>query len=123
MADIEAMYYQVLFQEHHRDFLRFLWWPQDVSQTLEVYRMNVDLLGAVSSPSIVNFVLQHTAVDNSVSAEVLNTINYSFHVDHFLKCVASVEEATILTVGRRKVCAEGGFTLMSIYESATTVRS
>ncbi|KAK0151923.1 hypothetical protein N1851_006693 [Merluccius polli] len=28
MADIEAMYYQICVQEHQRDFLRFLWWPQ-----------------------------------------------------------------------------------------------
>ena len=113
MADIEAMYYQVCVQEQHRDFLRFLWWPQgDVSQPFEVYRMKV-LFGAVSSPSIANFALKQTALDNSdrLSPETVNTILNSFYVDDLLKSVSSVEKAIQLTMDLREACALGGFTL------------
>jgi len=79
MADIEAMYYQVQVQNHHHDFLRFLWWPQgDVDQPLEVYRMNVHLFDAVSSPSIANLALKQTGIDYSerYSSQVIDTINH-----------------------------------------------
>ena len=114
MADIEAMYYQVCVQEQHRDFLRFLWWPQgDVSQPSEVYRMKVHLFGAVSSPSIANFALKQTALDNSdrLSPETVDTILNSFYVDDLLKSVSSVEKAIQLTMDLREACALGGFTL------------
>lgn len=114
MADIEAMYYQVKVHQHQRDFMRFLWWPQgDTSQPLEVYRMTVHLFGAVSSPSIANFALKQTAVDNShqLSVNVQDTIKHSFYVDDCLKSVPTVAEAIQLTSDLRKACAYGGFTL------------
>ena len=114
MADIEAMYYQVRVHEEHRDFLRFLWWPQgDVTKPLEVYQMNVHLFGAVSSPSIANFALQQTGKDNSgkFSVDVLDTIKQSFYVDDCLKSVPSIKQAVKLTKGLREACAQGGFTL------------
>ncbi|KAL0176346.1 hypothetical protein M9458_028676, partial [Cirrhinus mrigala] len=114
MADIEAMYYQVRVQEHHRDFLRFLWWPQgDVSKPLEVYRMNVHLFGAVSSPSIANFALKRTAADNSeqFSVKIPEIIKHSFYVDDCLQSVATVKEAIQLTQDLREACTLGGFTL------------
>lgn len=90
------------------------WWPQgDVSKPLEVYRMNVHLFGAVSSPSIANFALKQTAVDNSelFSAKTLETIKFNFYVDDCLQSVASVKEAIQLTQDLRGACAQGGFTL------------
>lgn len=83
MADIEAMYYEVREHEEHRDFLRFLWWPQaEVTQPLEVYHMNIHLFGAVSFPGIADFALQQTGKDNSdrFSMDVLDTIKQSFYV-------------------------------------------
>ncbi|KAL0151450.1 hypothetical protein M9458_053236 [Cirrhinus mrigala] len=114
MADIEAMYYQVRVLHHHCDFLRFLWWPQgDVNQPLEIYRMNVHLFGAVSSPSIANFALKQTGTDNSerYSSQVIDTIKHSFYVDDCLRSVASVKEAIMLTKDLREACTLGGFTL------------
>ena len=53
MADIESM-----FQEHHRDFLPFLLWPNgDLSQDLMEYQMNIHLFGAISSPSCSSYAL------------------------------------------------------------------
>lgn len=114
MADIEAMYYQVKVHEHQRDFLRFLWWPLgDTSQPMTVYRMTVHLFGAVSSPSIANFALKQTALDNAhqYSIDVQDTIKRSFYVDDCLKSVPTVQDAIQLTSDLRKACAQGGFTL------------
>ena len=58
MADIEAMFHQVLVPIKQRDFLRFLWWPNgDLTAQLEEYRMTVHPFGAVSSPSCSNYAL------------------------------------------------------------------
>ena len=49
IRDIKAMFHQVRVPEYHRDFLRFLWWPDgDLLRDLEEYQMNVHLFGAVS---------------------------------------------------------------------------
>ena len=64
IGDIEAMFHQVRVPKYHRDFLRFLWWPDgDLSRDLEEYQMNVHLFGAVSSPSCSNFALRRVADD------------------------------------------------------------
>ena len=63
-ADIEAMFHQVRVAEEHRNFLRFLWWPNgDLSQSLHEYQMNVHLFGAISSPSCANYAVRKTADD------------------------------------------------------------
>ena len=114
MADIESMFYRVQVQEHHRDFLRFLWWPGgDTSKPLETYRMNVHLFGAVSSPSIANFALRQTAEDNChrYDREVTQTIRNTFYVDDCLMSTATVEEAIKLISDLREACAQGGFSL------------
>ncbi|KAK0140258.1 hypothetical protein N1851_022806 [Merluccius polli] len=112
--DGHAMYYKVQVQQNHRDFLRFLWWPEgDISKPLEVYRMKVHLFGTVSSPSIANFALKQTGRDHSdqYSNEVFNTIKNSFYVDDCLKSVVSTSQAIKLTKDLMEACAQGGFTL------------
>lgn len=114
MADIEAMYYEVREHEEHRDFLRFLWWPQaEVTQPLEVYHMNIHLFGAVSFPGIADFALQQTGKDNSdrFSMDVLDTIKQSFYVYDCLELVPSIKQAVKLTKDLWEACAQGGFTL------------
>lgn len=114
MADIEAMYYEVREHEEHRDFLRFLWWPQaEVTQPLEVYHMNIHLFGAVSFPGIADFALQQTGKDNSdrFSMDVLDTIKQSFYVYDCLELVPSIKQAVKLNKDLREACAQGGFTL------------
>ncbi|XP_034080736.1 uncharacterized protein LOC117551795 [Gymnodraco acuticeps] len=112
MGDIEAMFYQVQVQREHKDFLRFLWWPDgDTENSLEAYRMKVHLFGAVSSPSIANYALRQVAEDNSFKydEEVTETINSNFYVDDCLKSVATVEQAIKLIRDLRDACAKGLF--------------
>lgn len=49
MADIQAMFHQVMVAEEH---VYFLWWPEGkLDCNLVEYRITVHLFGAVSSPS------------------------------------------------------------------------
>lgn len=62
MVEIKAMFHQVKVAEKHRDYLRFLWWPQgNLEQGLENHHMTVHLFGAVSSPSAACLALRKTA--------------------------------------------------------------
>lgn len=110
MADIEAMYYEVREHEEHRDFLRFLWWPQaEVTQPLEVYHMNIHLFGAVSFPGIADFALQQTGKDNSdrFSMDVLDTIKQSFYVyDVSSWCLLLSRQSSLLRTSGKHVPKE-----------------
>ena len=65
VADIEAMFHQVLVDPKDQDALRYLWWPNDdLLQEPIQFRMRVHLFGATSSPSCASFSLRRTAEDN-----------------------------------------------------------
>lgn len=113
MSDIEAVFYQVQVDENDRDLLRFWWWPHgDINKPLEVHRMKVHLVGAMSSPSITNFALHQTADDNQEKYpdEVIKTIKTNFYVD-CLKFVETVDQAVKLTKCLSDACNQGGFTV------------
>jgi hypothetical protein len=65
IADIESMFHQVKVNSHHRDYLRFLWWPDgDLNAQSKFYRMNVHLFGGIWSPSCCSFALKYTAKEH-----------------------------------------------------------
>lgn len=114
MADIKAMFHQVKVAEEHRDYLRFLWWPQGkLEEDLVEHRMTVHLFGAVSSPSVACLALRKTAEDNHVNfpKEVIETINRNFYMDDLLKSLPSVENAVTMVKNLITICKRGGFTL------------
>ncbi|XP_067676374.1 uncharacterized protein [Haliotis asinina] len=114
MADIEAMFYQVKVPPHQHDLLRFLWWPNgDLSADLQEYSMTVHIFGAVSSPSISNFVLRAVAdrAEKVYGLPVADTIRNNFNVDDCLKSVSTEETAVKLVDNLRSACEEGGFQL------------
>jgi hypothetical protein len=87
MADIEAMFYQVNVPVQQHDFLHFLWWSNDnLNSRPDEYRMTVHLFGAISSPSIANFVLKYVAdqAQNVYGALTASTIRQHFYVDDCL---------------------------------------
>ena len=108
IGDIEAMFHQVRVPKYHRDFLRFLWWPDgDLSRDLEEYQMNVHLFGAVSSPSCSNFALRRVADDaeNHVGRETADVLRKNFYSEE------SQEAAVQRISSVRSACAAGGFKL------------
>lgn len=52
--DIGQMFYSFQVREAHRDYLRFLW-IDDSLTNIEKYRMHVRLSGATSSPAVATF--------------------------------------------------------------------
>ncbi|XP_062415351.1 uncharacterized protein LOC134107519 [Pungitius pungitius] len=114
MADIKAMFHQVKVAEEHRDYLRFLWWPQgNLEQDLVEHRMTVHLFGAVSSPSVACLALRKTAEDNQAnfSTEVIETVNRNFYMDDLLKSLPSEADAVTMAKNLTTICDRGGFTL------------
>ena len=64
VADIESMFYQVLFDPKDCDVFRFLWWENiDLHEMPTEYRMVKHVFGATSSPSIAIFCVRKTAQD------------------------------------------------------------
>ena len=83
-CDIEQMFYSFFVNPEHRDFLRFLWFENnDLDGPIVVYRMNVYLFGAVSSPGVSNFGLKATAEKGREihGHEAANFLEKEFYVD------------------------------------------
>ena len=80
VADIEAMFHQVLEDPKDRDSLRFMWWPNgDLTKEMKEYRMVKHLFGATSSPSVANFYLRKSAI---LSVRVLQESNRDSEPQH-----------------------------------------
>ena len=114
-ADIEAMFHQVRVAEEHRDYLRFLWWPEgDTDKPAEMYRMTVHLFGGTWSPSVCTFALRQTARDaqgQGFDPDVIEAVERDFYVDDYLKSVKTVTEAKKMVTDVPKLLAQGGFRL------------
>ena len=64
VADVEAMFYQVLVSPRDRDSLRFLWWRDgDFTKEAIPHRMKVHVFGATSSPSCAAFRLHQAELE------------------------------------------------------------
>ena len=124
MADIEAMFFQVLVPPDQYTFLRFLWWPNgDLEKDLKEYQMKVHLFGAVSSPSCSNFALRKTADDNKDDFEddVCNILRHNFYVDDKLKSHTTIPGAIEKSYKVKELCKRGGFNLTKYVSNSREV--
>ena len=120
VADIEAMFHQVLVDPKDCDALRFLWWPNgDLTKEMEEYRMVKHLFGATSSPSVANFCLRKTAqlYQEEFDAEVVETVKRNMYVDDMMKSTSSTEKIVGLASQMRKLLEKGGFRLTKWYSN------
>jgi hypothetical protein len=119
MGDIEAM-----VPPNDQDCLRFFWWPEgNVDEKPVVYKMNVHLFGAVSSPSCCNLALHKTAENNryEFGDEVSDAILKNFYVDDFLKSVNLESTAISIVQKVSALCLRGGFRLRKWISSSRNV--
>ena len=114
VADVEAMYHQVLIDPKDEPYLRFLWWPGgDTSLPPAHYNMKVHVFGATSSPACALYALKETARDHaaSYSKEAVQTVMENFYMDDCLKFVPSRDKAILLCQQLANLLKQGGFRL------------
>ena len=110
LADIEAMYYQVIMPPNDRDAFRFLWFCDDGS--VAHYRMTRHLFGGVWCSSSSTYALRRVCSEAvNVDPIVIDTILRSFYVDDCLKSVATKQEAVKVIHGTKDLLKQGGFNL------------
>ena len=113
-GDICSMFHMVGISEHHRDFLRFLWWDEgNLTSKPQEYRMYMFLFGKVCSPACANFALQQTANDHQseYNEATIKAVNECFYVDDCLASASTVEKAKYLPQELVELLAKGGFEL------------
>ncbi|XP_071486763.1 uncharacterized protein [Diadema antillarum] len=124
MCDIKEMFHQFHVNEEHRDYLRFLWWPNgDYYQEPVDYHMNVHLFGAASSPGCSNYGLKQIATDKAdeIGHDAARFIHRDFYVDDGLKAVATEEEAIELISKTKKMCEHGGLHVHKVVSNSRKV--
>ena len=114
MADIEAMYHQVLVPDDQQTFLKFLWWStDDINDEPQDFMMCAHVFGGTSSASCSNYALRRTAVDNKevYGTDAATTLLRNFYVDDLLKSMKDVQSARQLVQKVINMCKSGGFNL------------
>jgi hypothetical protein len=123
MCDVERMFHMFHVAPRHRDYLRFLWWPNnDLNAQPVPHRMRCHLFGATSSPSCSNFALRQLAEDHrDLSCEASNFIQNDFYVDDGLHSVQTETKAIQLLKDAREICQKGSLRLHKIASNSQLV--
>ena len=114
IADISAMFHQVLTPRRDQDSLRFLWWPRgDLTAPPADYCMTRHVFGLRSSPSCAAFALLRTAADygKEFDEKVTNYVQRNFYVDDLLLSVPTTLDAEHAAHDLTALLKRGGFTL------------
>jgi hypothetical protein len=108
----------LLVDEKDRDLL--LWRPPGSNEPLSVYRMNVMIFGAVSSPFTCAYVLRQTANDYG-DEETLQEVVENTYVDNWLRSYRTADEAVSGALKYHGVLAKGGFNLTQFAASCPRI--
>ena len=122
-ADIRKMFYQVRVKKEDRDW--FFWFPsEDLNANPVEFRITVHVFGAVSSPSIANYVLQHipaTSEANCYSSQVKEIVKQNFYVDDLLVSTDSQDRAIRLLKEVTELVDLGKFKLVEVVSNSKQV--
>lgn len=123
-ADLEACFHQINIPPSQRCFFTFLWWLNgDVNKAIVEYEMCVHIFGAISSPSIANYIIKRMGIDSAekYGEDVRKLLEREFYVDNLLTSSPSDEEAISLLSRTDAACAEGGFNLRKVSSNSPAV--
>jgi transposase InsO family protein len=122
-GDIEKAFLRVGLNEEDRDLVRFLW-VEDFTQPIEkirlvIYRFTRTPFGVVSSPFLLNMVLQELFAD--AGEALFQTVSKCFYVDNFIMSVSSDVQAVELYEAVTERLASAGFNLRDWISNSETV--
>ncbi|XP_075210415.1 uncharacterized protein LOC142317752 [Lycorma delicatula] len=111
VADIEKMYRQILVEPLQTQY-QLIFWREDSSQPIKMYRLLTVTYGTASAPFFATRTLKQLALHSvntfPKAAEVIIT---DFYVDDVLTGTNSISEALEVQTQLIKSCKQGGFNL------------
>ncbi|XP_050419153.2 uncharacterized protein LOC126832434 [Patella vulgata] len=110
-ADIQQMFHCFLVQENHRNFLRFLWYKDNIFENEIIeYRMRVHVFGNSPSPAVATYGLRRSALigQETFGIDVKNFVDRNFYVDDGLASLPTSEQAIDLMKRTQKALLVGG---------------
>ncbi|XP_062537796.1 uncharacterized protein LOC134206123 [Armigeres subalbatus] len=122
VADIREMFHQVRIRPEDQNSQRFLWRGMNRTVPPDVYVMKVMIFGAVSSPSMAQFIKNFNAKElEEKHPGVERAVVKQHYVDDYFDC-ADTEEAAIELIQRViNVHEQGGFKLAKFSSNSKTV--
>lgn len=106
-GDVEQMFHNFKVKTDHRDYLKFLWHPEnDLDLPLKEYRMTVHVFGNRPSPSVATYGLRRSAAHSE--PDVIDFVSRDLYVDDGLLSCPSEESAVDLMKRTQLALREGG---------------
>ena len=124
MCDIEQMFHSFYVNPSHRDFLRFLWFEDNViGKPIIEYHMNVHLFGNGPSPAVTTFGLRKTATDGEevFGKAAPNFVRRNFYVDDGLASLPTAKQAVDLVTTAKTMLATANLRLHKVVSNSVEV--
>lgn len=122
-ADVEHMFHCFVVKNSHRDFLRFLWYKDNMSSEIIEYRMCVHIFGNSPSPSVAMYGLKKAAasVETDFGSDVRTFIERDFYVDDALKSFPTEQEAVHVLKRTQQALASSNLRLHKVTSNRLAV--
>ena len=124
MCDNEQMFHSFHVNPSHRDFLRFLWFEDNViRKPIVEYRMNVHLFGNGPSPAVATFGLRKTAADGEekFGKAASNFVHHNFYIDDGLASLPTAKQAIDLVTAAQRMLATANLRLHKVVSNSVEV--
>ncbi|XP_069108972.1 uncharacterized protein [Argopecten irradians] len=106
-GDVEQMFHNFKVRIDHRDYLRFLWHPENnLDLPLKEYRMTVHVFGNRPSPAVATYGLRRSVAHSD--SDVIDFVTRDFYVDDGLLSCPTEDAAVDLMQRTQLALKEGG---------------